>query len=60
LRLALRVLGIDVERDAPAKMLQEALAKFEFVIPSREDGEESGWWRDPTAAQILRRLRGSE
>ncbi len=28
LQLALRILGIDVERDAPAKMLENALARF--------------------------------
>jgi len=45
LQSALRVLGIDVERDAPGRMLEEALVKFDPVIPSREEGEESGWRR---------------
>jgi glutamyl-Q tRNA(Asp) synthetase len=37
LQLALRALGIDVDRDAPAKMLQEALAKFDATkIPKRD------------------------
>ena len=49
LHIALRILGIDVERDTPAKMLENALLQFDAtaiptrssVIPSRGDGEES-------------------
>jgi glutamyl-Q tRNA(Asp) synthetase len=49
LQLALRILGFDVERDAPARMLEQALANFSVtkvrreshVILSRGDGEGS-------------------